>query len=311
MNHISTSDVKDYLSQNSTEICYEDLARKEARYWGSVQPDPKNPQIWEDDRLFEIFFGKEYRHLIDRVVASGPRVMELGCGEGNLAIELSRRGLFVDAIDLSAERIERAKAKADAQKLQSPPAFIVADLNVISLHRNTFDCIVAHDSLHHILKLDNLLKEVHKALKPNGVVLVMDYVGMGRVRRLCAAFLAGMLPTYQPYSEKLKLIKRLKAFMATEDQKRKALANGTADALHQDSPFEEISQRSIVTLIRNRFCVVSEFSFNPFWYYLAPKVRLPQVLRYRVARGWRALDDLVVHMRLADGAFVFVEAKKS
>jgi len=297
--------------QTLDESRYEELAEKEARYWGSVRSDPKNPQIWEDDRLFEIFFGKEYRHLIDRVVASGPRVLELGCGEGNLAIELSRRGLLVDAIDLSAERIERAKTKAVAGGPQSRPAFVVGDLNVISLHHNTYDCIVAHDSLHHILKLDNLLKEAHNALKPGGVILVMDYIGMGRVRRLFAAFLAGILPTHQPYSDKLKLARRLKAFMATEDQKRKAVANGTAGELHQNSPFEEISQRSIIALIRNRFHVLNEFSFNPFWYYLAPKVRLPQVLRYQVAGGWRALDDLIVHMRLADGAFVFVEAKKS
>jgi ubiquinone/menaquinone biosynthesis C-methylase UbiE len=289
---------------------YEDLVEKEARHWGEVRPDPKNPQIWEDDRLFEIFFGKEYRHLIDRVVASGPRVLELGCGEGNLAIELSQRGLLVEAIDLSAERIERAKAKDVANGLHSRPEFIVGDLNVLSLHRNKYDCIVAHDSLHHILRLDNLLKEAHNALKPGGVILVIDYIGMGRVRRFCAAFLAGILPTYQPYNDKLKLARRLKAFMATEDQKRKALATGTADTLHQDSPFEEISQHSIITLIRNQFHILDEFSFNPFWYYLAPKVRLPQVLRYRVAGGWRALDDLIVRMRLAEGAFVFVEAKK-
>jgi ubiquinone/menaquinone biosynthesis C-methylase UbiE len=286
------------------------LAEKEARHWGEVRPDPKNPQIWEDDRLFEVFFGKEYRHLIDRVVASGPRVLELGCGEGNLAIELSRRGLLVDAVDLSTERIARAKAKADAHALQSPVEFVVGDLNVMSFHHNTYDCIVAHDSLHHILKLDNLLKEVHNALKPGGVILVMDYVGMGRVRRLCAAFLAGILPTYQPYTDKLKLARRLKAFMATEDQKRKALANGTAGELHQDSPFEEISQRSIIMLIRNRFHILEEFSFNPFWYYLAAKIRFPRVLRYRVAGIWRAMDDLIVRIRLANGAFVFVEAKK-
>jgi 2-polyprenyl-3-methyl-5-hydroxy-6-metoxy-1,4-benzoquinol methylase len=289
---------------------YEELVEKEARHWGDVKPDPKNPQIWEDDRLFEIFFGKEYRHLIERVVASGPRVLELGCGEGNLAIELSRLGLRVDAIDLSAKRIEQAKAKADASGLQSRLEFIVGDLNVMSLHRHTYDCIVAHDSLHHILKLDDLMKEVHNALKSGGILLVMDYVGMGRARRLCAAFLAGILPTYQPYTDKLKLAGRLKAFMASEDQKRKAVTNGTAGPLHQGSPFEEISQRSIVALIRDRFHILNEFSFNPFWYYLAAKVRLPRVLRYRVAGCWRGWDDFMVRIRLADGAFVFIEAKK-
>ncbi|MEK9135644.1 MAG: class I SAM-dependent methyltransferase [Bacteroidota bacterium] len=288
---------------------YDELIAKEAKHWGEAKSDRQNPQIWDDEQLFEIFFGREYRHLVDTVVASGPRALELGCGEGNLALELARRGLQVDAVDLSPDRIGRAKLKTDGES--NRPSFMVGDLNTISLQPQAYDCIVAHDALHHILRLDHLLKEVAGALKSHGTFVVMDYIGMGRARRLCAAFLIGILPTYQPYGSKLKLAKRLKAFLATEDQKRMALSTGVDDALHQDSPFEEISQQSIVKLIHSHFHVLEESSFDPFWYYLAAKVRLPKSLRLQVARMLRAFDDFMVRAHLVQGAYVFIRARKS
>ena len=88
---------------------YNELLGKEAKHWGRVASDTQNPQIWDDDRLFKIFFAREYQHLVERIVASGETVLELGCGEGNLVRELAGRGMRVDAIDLSPERIARAK----------------------------------------------------------------------------------------------------------------------------------------------------------------------------------------------------------
>jgi len=74
---------------------YEKLTAKEGAHWGAVAADPTNPQIWEDDRLFEIFFGGEYGRLIDRVRENGPRVLELGCGRGGLTLRLAELGLSV------------------------------------------------------------------------------------------------------------------------------------------------------------------------------------------------------------------------
>jgi len=88
---------------------YEELAAKEGAHWGAVAADPSNPQNWEDEGLFEIFSGGEYRHLIERVRENGPRVLELGCGRGELALTLAERGLSVTGVDLSSERISFAK----------------------------------------------------------------------------------------------------------------------------------------------------------------------------------------------------------
>jgi 2-polyprenyl-3-methyl-5-hydroxy-6-metoxy-1,4-benzoquinol methylase len=289
---------------------YDNLIAREAQHWGEVRQDLQNHQIWHDPQLFEIFFGKEYRHMVESAVAHGPRILELGCGEGNLTLELASRGMKVTGIDLSPQRIERARLKAGALRLQVPPTFITGDLNMIELPPGTFDCVVAHDSLHHILALDRLCDEAKNSLRPGGHFLVIDYIGMGLWRKLIAGFLYAILPTYQPYIMKWGLRNRLAAFLATEHKKRKALEEPSSGALHHDSPFEEISQTSIIHELEHRFDILEQRTFCPFWFYLVAKVRMPERLRYPMARLLRSFDDLIVRFRLARGAYVWIAAHK-
>jgi ubiquinone/menaquinone biosynthesis C-methylase UbiE len=288
---------------------YDKLIAKESHHWGEVRRDPQNPQIWHDPKLYEIFFGREYAHFLDCVLAHGPRILELGCGEGNLTLDLASREMDLTAIDLSSERIERARSRANDMNLQVRPNWIVADLNTFSLPRNGFDSVIAHDSLHHILHLDRLCEEVAHTLKPGGYFIVMDYTGMGFLRKLLAGLLYGILPTYQPYSVKWHLRKRLPGFLATEGQKRKALDRNSVNALHEDSPFEEISQWSIVDEIKKRFEIVHDHSFCPFWFYLAAKVRVPAPWKYPIARVFRSFDDLISRLHIARGAYVLIVAR--
>jgi 2-polyprenyl-3-methyl-5-hydroxy-6-metoxy-1,4-benzoquinol methylase len=288
---------------------YEKLAARESRHWGGVEPDPHNPQIWHDPGLFRIFFETEYRHMVESAVRFGPRILELGCGEGNLAIELASLGMQVTAIDLSEQRIERARSKAS--RLATQPTFIVADLNTAIFPQGPFDCVVAHDSLHHILYLDRVCSEVKNSLRPGGRFLVIDYIGMGFVRKLAVGLLYALLPTYQPYTEKWKLRKRFAAFLATESQKREALRDGASAPLHQESPFEEISQGSIIREIESRFDISERQTFCPFWFYLAAKIRMPVRMKYPAARFFKSFDDLLLRLRLANGAYIWISAIKT
>ncbi|GEM_PF-490290 len=289
---------------------YETLIQREARHWGSVQFDPHNPQLWHDPRLFEIFFGREYRLFLDRVAAHGLRVLELGCGEGRLSVEIAERGLHVTGIDLSVERIERARERAQSVGVADRTRFLAGDLNTISLPSGEYDCVVAHDALHHVFAIDRLVEEVWKSLKPGGAFIVMDYAGMGRLRKILAAILYAVLPTYQPYRAKWQLRKRLRAFLASEKEKRADIASGNGSSLHHDSPFEEISQRSIVPAIGRRFVISMYHHYNPFFFYFGAKVRLSVSMKYKVARTLRRLDDLMLRLRLSHGAYFFVEAHK-
>jgi ubiquinone/menaquinone biosynthesis C-methylase UbiE len=52
--------------------------------------------------------------VYDRVahLARGPRVLDPGCGTGNVALGLAARGLHVSGVDLSPEMLDFARQKA-------------------------------------------------------------------------------------------------------------------------------------------------------------------------------------------------------
>src|SRR5205085_3891887 len=137
--------------------------------------------------------------------------------------------------------------------------FRVADLNVATFEPGACDCVVAHDALHHVLDLDHALAASEQAMAPGGTLIVSDFIGASRVEKLLSAALYSVLPTRQPYRGKWNLRHRLRAFLASERQKRAALERGDAGGLHQASPFEGISQGSIPDAVAARFDVVERF----------------------------------------------------
>lgn len=291
---------------------YDQLIAKEATFWGSVQPQPDTPQIWHDPVLDELFFGKERRELQDKVLERSGRTLDIGCGEGAMVIYFAGQNIQAEGIDVSPERIERAKQAAHFQitDVTLTPTFRCGDLNVIELPPSTYDSITAQGSLHHVLRLDFTLDEVHKALKPNGHFLVYDYIGMGPVRKILASFLYSLLPTYKTYRQKLKLAPRLPNFLASEQRKRQDLTKGKTGSLHRDSPFEEISQRSIIDEIRKRFRIDHISTHLPFFFYLVAKVRVPRRWKYSFARLLKSWDDVLVRHNICRGSYVFIVATR-
>ncbi|MEX1139776.1 MAG: class I SAM-dependent methyltransferase [Bacteroidota bacterium] len=284
---------------------YNDYISREAQSWGSVRPDPSNPQLWHDEQLFDLFFGKEYRWLINCAVSHGPDVLELGCGDGDLSIMIAKEGCRVTGLDLSSERIGRAVVRAADAGLSGRASYSVADLNQITLPEQAYTCVVAHDSLHHILHLEHLFSEVRKALKPGGTFVVMDYCGMGLLRKILAAGLTAILPTHQPYSMKWQSRRYLRSFLAGEESKRNAISSGGNSTLHPESPFEGVSQLSLIQRLGETFETVRLDTFLPFWFYLAPKVRVGRSLRPAVGRIFRALDNGLSTLGVRGAYFTF------
>jgi SAM-dependent methyltransferase len=283
---------------------YDWFVRKETDHWNRSVSDRSNPQSWDDPALHELFFGAEERRFLAEVAEAGPRALELGSGYGEHACALAARGLQVLGIDLSSARVDAARRRAGPDG----PGFRVGNFDTMRFPDGPFDTVYAHDVLHHSVNLDHVVEETHRVLRPGGRLVVSDFQGMTPALRVIGAVMVGLLPTHMPYARKWALRRRVQAWVASESEKRAALERGRGGALHDVSPFEGISQESILPAIARRLRIVEHRFRLPFWWYLAPKLRLGP-WRYAAARWMRSWDDALLAAGVR-GAFFTVVARR-
>jgi len=100
--------------------------------------------------------------LVAAVVEASPsRVLEVGCGWGELAEWIAREtGAEVVAVDLSPRMVELARERGvDAS---------VADVQALPCPDASFDVVVAAWMLYHVPDLDRALAEIARVLRPGG-----------------------------------------------------------------------------------------------------------------------------------------------
>jgi len=109
------------------------------------------------------------------------RALSLGCGEGALERDLMAKGLCreIVGLDLSPEALELARQRAREQGLDGLH-YQVVDLDRLQLEAAGYDAVFAHQSLHHVRELETCLDQVSRALRPQGVLYVDEYVGPSR-----------------------------------------------------------------------------------------------------------------------------------
>jgi SAM-dependent methyltransferase len=121
--------------------------------------------------------------LLHEIQAAPRRVIELGCGDGAVGLELERRRFEVLGIDFSAEGLKWARKRA--AELHSANTFRQVDLSqplvpADELLCGTFESAVDARCLHCIALPDSrrqALQNVHRLLAPNGTFFVASMVG--------------------------------------------------------------------------------------------------------------------------------------
>jgi SAM-dependent methyltransferase len=147
---------------------------------------------------YDRFRYQNERHLptcIEALNVAGKRVLEIGLGEGSDSERLIRCGARWSGVDLTAESVERVRARLTLRNL---PHDELRQGSVLALPfaDGSFDVVFSHGVLHHVPDIEQAQSEIHRVLRPGGELVIMLYarwslnylVSIGLIRR--AALLA-------------------------------------------------------------------------------------------------------------------------
>ena len=139
----------------------------------------------------------------------GERILDLGCGDGQLSARLAAAGASVQGVDASPQMAEAARSRgvpadvATAEQLPYPAA--------------AFDAVFSNAALHWVRGQDAMMRQVHRVLRPGGR-FVAELGGQGNIAAIRVALMAVLArhgfadaedgvnyyPTAEAYSRRLE-----------------------------------------------------------------------------------------------------------
>jgi trans-aconitate methyltransferase len=113
---------------------------------------------------------------------AGERILDLGCGDGALTQKIAAHGATVVGVDSSAAFVAAAKARGLDARVMSAEALSFD---------TEFDAVFSNAALHWVLRQDEMLAGVWRALKPGGR-FVAEMGGAGNVASVRRALIQAL-----------------------------------------------------------------------------------------------------------------------
>ena len=137
-----------------------------------------NSSLYDTKHSFVTKYGEDVVALLNP--KSGEKILDLGCGTGDLAELITQQGAIVTGVDSSQEMIAEAKRKFPHI------TFEVERAENLNYHAQ-FDAVFSNATLHWVLEKEKAVECIFNALKPGGR-FVAEFGGKNNVQKMMAAF---------------------------------------------------------------------------------------------------------------------------
>jgi SAM-dependent methyltransferase len=111
----------------------------------------------------------------------GEKILDLGCGDGQLTQRIAATGADVLGVDASADMVRAARERGVVADLGDAQQLPYAD--------NTFDAVFSNAALHWVRDQDAMIAQIDRVLKPGGR-FVAEMGGHGNVAAIRVALMA-------------------------------------------------------------------------------------------------------------------------
>ncbi|HEX5587631.1 MAG TPA: class I SAM-dependent methyltransferase [Acidimicrobiia bacterium] len=135
-----------------------------------------NESLWEQhagwwQREFSAGADPEYEEQILPLVAAHlgrvRRVLDVGCGEGQVARHLARQGVDVVGLDPTWSQLGAATARAGG------PAYARARADALPCRDEAFDAVLVCLAFEHVDRFETAIRDVARVLEPGGTFLLL------------------------------------------------------------------------------------------------------------------------------------------
>ncbi len=152
-----------------------------------------NADLYQSHHAWVWNYGKGVLELL--APKAGERILDVGCGTGQLAAEIEQSGAEVVGVDRSPEMIAAARTNFPGV------VFEVADAAALSFEAE-FDAVFSNAAMHWVHDQAAAIAGIARALKPGGR-LVFEMGGHGNVQTVTTAVMQALSDINVPQPERL------------------------------------------------------------------------------------------------------------
>jgi len=152
-------------------------------HWSQHFVQPHLKELFKADDAIG-FYASCLKVHISRIKPKGPlRIASIGCGEASAEIDLCKMliGMGINdvtfiGVDIATGAIQRAQEAAQREGLDGHFSFSVMNFHDF-FKANSFDVVIAHQVLHHVVELEALFEDIRVSIGRSGIFMSVDMIG--------------------------------------------------------------------------------------------------------------------------------------
>jgi ubiquinone/menaquinone biosynthesis C-methylase UbiE len=198
-----------------------------------------------DYDLFSRFMEKDAEQFFLRLgVTPGTRLLDVGCGAGQLALIAARAGAQVTGCDIATNWLEKARARAAAEELEI--TFEEGDAEALPYEEAQFDAVISLFGAMFAPRPDLVAAELTRVCRPGGLIAMANWTPGGFIGQMFKTISKHIAPSAMPSP----------VLWGDEATVRERLREGIADlkcelrVYHFDYPF---SPAAVVEFFRTHY----------------------------------------------------------